>query len=48
VVRHVKKIFPNIKLGATGISMGGLVLGNIVKSSQIIKFLNLIFLFLNR
>uniref|UniRef100_A0A1L8DPU7 Putative phospholipase abhd3 n=1 Tax=Nyssomyia neivai TaxID=330878 RepID=A0A1L8DPU7_9DIPT len=28
VVNHVKKINPMVKLGATGISMGGLILGN--------------------
>lgn len=28
VVRHVKKFNPDTKLGATGISMGGLILGN--------------------
>lgn len=28
VVNHVHKKHPNIKIGATGISMGGLILGN--------------------
>lgn len=28
VVNHVSQLNPNIKLGATGISMGGLILGN--------------------
>lgn len=28
VVRHVKKANPHVKIGATGISMGGLILGN--------------------
>lgn len=28
VVNHVSELNPNIKLGATGISMGGLILGN--------------------
>lgn len=28
VVRHVKKVNPHVKIGATGISMGGLILGN--------------------
>lgn len=28
VVRHVKKLHPDTRLGATGISMGGLILGN--------------------
>lgn len=28
VVNHVKKSHPHVKLGATGISMGGLILGN--------------------
>ena len=28
VIQHVKKLNPNVKLGATGISMGGLLLGN--------------------
>lgn len=28
VVNHVKRTNPNVKLGATGISMGGLILGN--------------------
>lgn len=28
VVRHVKKCNPHVKIGATGISMGGLILGN--------------------
>lgn len=28
VIEHVKKLHPNVPLGATGISMGGLILGN--------------------
>lgn len=28
VVEHVRKLYPNVPLGATGISMGGLILGN--------------------
>ncbi len=28
VVNHIKKLNPNVRLGATGISMGGLILGN--------------------
>lgn len=28
VISHVKKLNPHIKIGATGISMGGLILGN--------------------
>jgi abhydrolase domain-containing protein 1/3 len=28
VVNHVHKKYPNVKTGATGISMGGLILGN--------------------
>ncbi|XP_012259726.1 phospholipase ABHD3 [Athalia rosae] len=28
VVQHVRKLHPNVPLGATGISMGGLILGN--------------------
>lgn len=28
VIYHVKKLHPNVKLGATGVSMGGLILGN--------------------
>ncbi|XP_034181993.1 abhydrolase domain containing Hydr1 isoform X2 [Osmia lignaria lignaria] len=28
VIEHVKKIYPHVPLGATGISMGGLILGN--------------------
>lgn len=28
VIQHVRKNNPNVKLGATGISMGGLILGN--------------------
>ncbi|XP_043276395.1 phospholipase ABHD3 isoform X2 [Venturia canescens] len=28
VVEHVRKLHPNVPLGATGISMGGLILGN--------------------
>lgn len=34
VVRHVKSIHPGIPLAATGISMGGLVLGNYLTSQQ--------------
>lgn len=30
VVNHIKKLNPDIKLGATGISMGGLILGNYI------------------
>ncbi|XP_076386609.1 abhydrolase domain containing Hydr1 isoform X1 [Megachile rotundata] len=28
VIEHVKKLYPHVPLGATGISMGGLILGN--------------------
>ncbi len=28
VVNHIKKLNPDVRLGATGISMGGLILGN--------------------
>ncbi|XP_078045015.1 abhydrolase domain containing Hydr1 isoform X1 [Augochlora pura] len=28
VIEHVRKLYPNVPLGATGISMGGLILGN--------------------
>ena len=28
VAQHVKKQYPDVKIGATGISMGGLILGN--------------------
>lgn len=28
VIEHVKKLYPDVPLGATGISMGGLILGN--------------------
>lgn len=27
-MKHVRKLNPNVKMGATGISMGGLILGN--------------------
>lgn len=35
VIAHIKKTHPNSKLGATGISMGGLILGNYLAKSGI-------------
>lgn len=35
VIAHIKKTHPNSKLGATGISMGGLVLGNYLATNGV-------------
>ncbi|XP_012527466.1 phospholipase ABHD3 [Monomorium pharaonis] len=36
VIEHVKKLYPHVPLGATGISMGGLILGNYLAQKALI------------
>ena len=44
VAQHVKNQYPNVKIGATGISMGGLILGNYkLFASRLITFFLLLF-----